>query len=270
MDQEPLSLGQQLQAAREAAGLTVEQVSARTRIRSGLLRDLEQGSTATSGGAVYVRGHLRAVAAATSTDPAPLLRAYEREVGEPAPELPLAAVPVGGPRTGSLGLPVAAARERSGPRWGVALLGALGVLAVLTTIGALQPDEPAAPDVLAGETTGGSTGGASTPAPTTGATPEGVGPSAVAKVPARSGAALRVRVVKGTSWVNVQSASGEVLFRGVLSPGTAKDFDDPKRLSVTVGNAGAVNLICGGEDVPAGKPGQVRKYTCAAKGLVPA
>lgn len=270
MDQEPLSLGQQLQAAREAAGLTVEQVSARTRIRSGLLRDLEQGRTETSGGAVYVRGHLRAVAAATSSDAEPLLRAYEREAGVAAPSSPMAAVPVGGPRTGSLGLPMAAARERSGPRWGVALLGALGVLAALTTVGLLQREQPPAPDVLAGESSSGSTGGASIPAPTAGATPERVSPSAVAKVPARSGASLRVRVVKGTSWVNVQSASGEVLFRGVLSPGTAKDFDDPKRLAVTVGNAGAVNLICGGEDVPAGKPGQVRKYTCAAKGLVPA
>ena len=64
--------------------------------------------------------------------------------------------------------------------------------------------------------------------------------------------------------------SGEVLFRGVLRPGTARDFDDAKRLAVTVGNAGAVNLICGGKDVAAGKAGQVRKYTCAAKGLVPA
>ena len=264
MTEEPLPLGEQIRAVREAAGLTVEQVSARTRSRTALLRELEQGITASSGGAVYVRGHLRAIAAATSSDPGPLLRAYERESGQPAPTVPLAAAPIGGMRSGSLGLPLAAAPKRRGPRWGLALAGAAGVLVVLTAIGLTQGEPPPASDALAGPVA------PTSPAPSAPASPGRVGPSAVAKVPAPSGASLRLRVVKGTSWVNVQSSSGEVLFRGVLSPGTAKDFDDPKRLAVTVGNAGAVNLICGGKDVAAGKPGQVRKYTCAAKGLVPA
>ena len=264
MIEEPLPLGEQIRAVREDAGLTVEQVSARTRIRSALLRDLEQGITDTSGGPVYVRGHLKAIASATSADPALLLRAYERDAGQAAPVVPLAVTPIGGMRSGSLGLPVSAAPERRGPRWGLALAGAAAVLVGLTAVGLLTGEEPPAPDVLAGPT-------ATSPAtPSATATPDRVDPSAVAKVPAPTGASLRLRVVKGTSWVNVQSSSGEVLFRGVLSPGTAKDFDDPKRLAVTVGNAGAVNLICGGKDVAAGKAGQVRKYTCAAKGLVPA
>lgn len=264
MTEEPLPLGEQVRAAREAAAMTVEQVSARTRIRSVLLRELEQGNTAGSGGAVYVRGHLRAIAAATSSDPGPLLAAYERESGLAAPSVPIAVPPVGGPRRGSLGLPMAAAPERRGPRWGLALVAAVGVLAALTAVGFVQREDLPAPDVLAG----GSAPATSTPSGS--ASPEPVGPSAVAKVPAPSGAALRVRVVKRRSWVNVTSSSGEVLFRGVLSPGTAKDFTDRKRLAVTVGDAGAVSLICGGKDVPAGKAGQVRKYTCAPKGLVPA
>ena len=265
MTEEPLPLGEQVRAAREAAGLTVEQVTARTRIRAALLRELEQGDTTSCGGPVYVRGHLRAIAAATGTDPAPLLRAYEREAGETAPAVPVAVAPIGGMRSGSLGLPVSAPRERRGPRWGAALLAALGVFLVLTGIGLWKGAQTSAPDVLAGPTTT-----TSPAAPSATASPQPVGPSAVAKVPPASGASLRVRVVKGMSWVNVQSSSGEVLFRGVLRPGTAKDFEDPKRLAVTVGNAGAVNLICGGKDVAAGKEGQVRKYTCAAKGLVPA
>ena len=85
-----------------------------------------------------------------------------------------------------------------------------------------------------------------------------------------SGKSVTCLTVMGLNDSKFATSTGEVLFRGVLSPGTAKDFDDPKRLAVTVGNAGAVNLICGGEDVPAGRPGQVRKYTCAAQGLVPA
>lgn len=264
MIEEPLPLGQQLRAVREAAGLTVEQVSARTRIRQALLRELEQGETHGCGGPVYVRGHLRAIATATGSDPAVLLRAYEREAGETAPPAQIAVTPVGGMRTGSLGLPLSAPRERRGPRWGAALVAAVGVLAALTVLGLVQGEQPRTGDVLAGPTA------TTPPAARPSATPPPVGPSAVAKVPQASGASLRLRVVKGMSWVNVQSSSGEVLFRGVLRPGTARDFDDPKRLAVTVGNAGAVNLICGGKDVAAGKAGQVRKYTCAAKGLVPA
>ncbi len=267
MTEEPLPLGEQVRAAREAAGLTVEQVTARTRIRSALLHDLEQGDTASSGAAVYVRGHLRAIAAATSADPAPLLRAYERDAGQPAPAVPRAAAPVGGMRRGSLGLPVAAAPERRGPRWGLALVAAAGVLVALTAVGLVTGEERTPPDVLAGPAPTTST---TSTAPSATAEPQRVGPSAVAEVPAPTGAALRLRAVGGSSWVEVQSSSGEVLFRGVLSPGTAEDFDDPERLSVTVGNAGAVNLICGGKDVAAGRAGQVRKYTCAAKGLVPA
>ena len=107
-------------------------------------------------------------------------------------------------------------------------------------------------------------------APSATATPEPVGPSAVAKVPAPSGAALRLRVVKGTSWVNVQSSSGEVLFRGVLSPGTAKDFDDPRaaRGDRRQRRRGQPHLRRQGRR--GRQAGQVRKYTCAAKGLVPA
>ena len=269
MTDEPLSLGALVRSARESAGLTVEQVSASTRIRSTLLRDLEQGQTGSSGGAVYVRGHLKAIAAATSTDPAPLLRAFEREAGLSAPPELVAAAPMGSfPGGGSLRLSRPAVAERRGPRWGAALLAAVAVLVGLMAVGIWGPQDAQVPpaDDLAVATAPPPPAASTAPSPS----PAPVGPSAVASIPAPTGAALRVRAVKGKSWVNVASASGETLFRGVLSPGTAKDFSDPKRLAVTVGNAGAINLICGGKDVAAGKDGQVRKYTCAAKGLVPA
>ena len=50
--------------------------------------------------------------------------------------------------------------------------------------------------------------------------------------------------------------------------GWFKDFSDPTRLKVTVGNALAVNLNCGGRDSgPAGGSGKVKSFQCTAAGL---
>jgi hypothetical protein len=83
-------------------------------------------------------------------------------------------------------------------------------------------------------------------------------------------AALRLQVKSGSSWVAVLTAGGQTLFRGVLPAGTARDFSDPARLQVTLGNAGAVMLGCGSTPVPAGGRGQVRRYTCRPDGLAAA
>jgi len=85
------SLGTALRSAREAAGATVEQVSADTRIRVTLIRDLEADRFASSGGAVYARGHLRAIASAVGADPAPLVARFDAEQGQAVPSLPIEA-----------------------------------------------------------------------------------------------------------------------------------------------------------------------------------
>ena len=334
MPDEPAQLGAAVRAARRSAGLSIAQVSASTRIRTALLEDLEAGRTDSCGGSVYVRGHLRAIAGATMTDPADLLAAYERRSApaaapldarrdaepqpgrrrgrgerdrgagparpargtgrdEPTRQRPAARpASAGGPvpqrapgrrgagpprpaarrppapgrparrdRTdGSLRLPSAAAPERRGPRWGLALGLVSGGLALLVAVGLLQPaDQPGAGPVAAV---------AASPTPSASPPPR-VDPSAVARVPQPTGAALRVRVLDGASWVQVSAASGRTLFSGVLREGRAQDFTDRTRLRVTVGDAGAVNLICGGKDAPAGGAGQVRRYTCVRGGFAP-
>ena len=53
-----------LQQAREAAGLSVEQISAMTNTRAGVIRDLENNSVEVCGGIAYARGHIRSIAKA--------------------------------------------------------------------------------------------------------------------------------------------------------------------------------------------------------------
>ncbi len=76
-----VSIGATLAEARHRAGLTVAEVSARTRIREGLIRAIEHDEFAACGGDVYARGHIRAIAAAVGTDPAGLIGEYDTAHG---------------------------------------------------------------------------------------------------------------------------------------------------------------------------------------------
>ena len=58
----------QLRAAREAAGLSVEQVSQKTNIRAAVIEDLEKNSVDVSGGIAYARGHIRSIAKVIKAD----------------------------------------------------------------------------------------------------------------------------------------------------------------------------------------------------------
>src|SRR5580692_5174216 len=76
-----VSIGESLADARRQAGLTVTQVSQQTRIRESIIRDVEQGDFAACGGDFYARGHIRSIAGAVGTDPAPLISEYDADHG---------------------------------------------------------------------------------------------------------------------------------------------------------------------------------------------
>jgi cytoskeletal protein RodZ len=72
-----VSIGATLVAARQAAGLTVAEVSERTRIRPALIRSIERDDFAACGGDFYARGHIRAIARTVGTDSVPLIEEYD-------------------------------------------------------------------------------------------------------------------------------------------------------------------------------------------------
>jgi transcriptional regulator with XRE-family HTH domain len=73
-------LGRRLATARQHAGLSIEEVVAATRIRPGMLREIEAGEFVHCGGDVYARGHVRAIAKVVGIDPEPLLAAHPPSV----------------------------------------------------------------------------------------------------------------------------------------------------------------------------------------------
>jgi hypothetical protein len=81
-----VSIGGTLAEARHRAGLTVSDVSARTRIREGLIRAIEHDEFASCGGDFYARGHIRAIAGVVGADSRALISEYdaERHSGRPA------------------------------------------------------------------------------------------------------------------------------------------------------------------------------------------
>jgi cytoskeleton protein RodZ len=257
------TLGAALRAAREESGQSVEQVSAATRIRATLVRDLEADRFASSMGAVYARGHVKSIAAALGADPEPLLALFDKvQKVDEAPtivEVASATAPRGFDGSAFAASAAALHPERRTPRWGMALIAAAAVLLLFMGIGFAKGGRKSPQTAL--------------PAPTTTPTANSIvhtpAPDSVASRPAVTGAQLRLRLIGGASWVSVSDALGRTLFEGILKDGQFKDFSDATRLKVVVGNALPVNLNCGGKDSgPAGGAGQVKHFLCTAAGLV--
>jgi cytoskeleton protein RodZ len=74
-----VSIGSELTTARERADMTIEQLSAATRIRTGLLIAMEADDFSRCGGNFYARGHIRAIARVVKADPAPLIASFDAE-----------------------------------------------------------------------------------------------------------------------------------------------------------------------------------------------
>jgi cytoskeletal protein RodZ len=74
-----VTVGESLTQARYQAGLTIDELSERTKIRSTVIRSIESDDYAACGGDLYVRGYVRAIAGAIGVDAQGLIREFDRE-----------------------------------------------------------------------------------------------------------------------------------------------------------------------------------------------
>ena len=86
-----MSIGATLAAARRHAGLSVAEVSRRTRVREIIIEGIEHDDYAACGGDFYARGHIRAIAEAVGTDSASLIEEFDERFRS-SPELTAAEV----------------------------------------------------------------------------------------------------------------------------------------------------------------------------------
>jgi len=70
-------IGAALAQARHRSGLTLAEVSQRTRIRETVIARIEDDDYSACGGDFYARGNIRSIAKAVGTDPEPLISEYD-------------------------------------------------------------------------------------------------------------------------------------------------------------------------------------------------
>jgi len=72
-----MSVGEDLTQARLRSGLSVAEVSQRTRIRETIIRGIEQDDFTQCGGDFYAKGHIRAIAQVVGADAVPLIGEFD-------------------------------------------------------------------------------------------------------------------------------------------------------------------------------------------------
>ncbi len=120
-----MDIGPALAEARTKAGMTIQDVSERTRIRGKLISDIEHDDYSACGGDFYTRGHIRAIAKAVGADPVPLIEQYDgNAAAAAAPESavrdpePAAKPQTTWPKTTDSARPAPRPEARRGPRQG--------------------------------------------------------------------------------------------------------------------------------------------------------
>lgn len=76
-----MSAGQMLSAARNARGMTLEELADATKLRASILAAMEADDFSHCGGLVYARGQLRSIAPVLGLDPDDLVDAFDDGLG---------------------------------------------------------------------------------------------------------------------------------------------------------------------------------------------
>lgn len=134
-----MSLGTTLKQAREALGLSTQDLSLRTKIRGDYLRALEDGNTSLLPERTFARSYLQRYARELNLDPAPLMAEFDRSMPASA-EIAQSLRGVGGRERAGISLSPAL---MAGGLTGLIVLGAAGYYAYSTLL------KPAAVGVVA-------------------------------------------------------------------------------------------------------------------------
>lgn len=247
-----VSIGSELTAARERADMTIEQLSAATRIRTGLLVAMEADDFSRCGGNFYARGHIRSIARVVKADPAPLLASFDAEHGveeEKSRREERAAVKK--PKL-----------NPARPRWAV-VVGAIlvslmgwGMVRLFTLPSDIEANASKTATTSATVTT---------PTPTPKPKPT-VKPSkhpSSTKPPVLLTRLTMTAKGDGT-YLTVRDRTNRKLFQGRLSPGIAQSVTSAGDIRVTVGNPGNLVVVLNGKRLPT----KLYKFTAHPNGTL--
>jgi cytoskeletal protein RodZ len=250
-----MSLGSVIRQARIDAGLSVDDLSERTSIRAGLLKEIESDDFTKCGGETYARGHLRNIAPHIKMDSQLLLELFENEqsmqprrIQEMLAENNVMTNPV----------------DKKTVSWKTLAGISLSTLALLAAVQIIISNSKTTtvtnPEVVASESASvkPSVTAEAQPTQSSAATPT------VARDTYSSGTGVSVSVtaVRGNSWLFVSDSNGTTLYSGQVRNGQKLNFSATTRISLKAGNAGAVDVSVNGKAAQQiGVDGQVVSLT---------
>ena len=229
-----MSLGSSITQARKSAGLSIEDLSASTNIRTALLKEIESDNFANCGGETYARGHIRNIAMKLGVDPLIYIAAFEDEQMHTDRSMKELLV------ENSVMRQPEEARKVSWKVLATISVSSLFIAGlaqiIISNTATVEIPEPIA-SITATES--------ATPSPeATEATP-----TEQATVSTGDGVELVISATRAKSWLFVSDATGRTLFSGQMSRGSSKTFRTDVSLNVKIGNAGGVDLTVNGKKV---------------------
>ena len=235
-----MSLGSVIRQARIDAGLSVDDLSERTSIRAGLLKEIESDDFTKCGGETYARGHLRNIAPHVKMDSQLLLELYENEqsmqprrIQEMLAENNVMTNPI----------------DKKTISWKTLAGISLSTLALLAAVQIIISNSKTTtvtnPEVVASEsaTPQPSVTSEAQPAPAATSTPSVVRDT----YSSGTGVSVSVTAVRANSWLFVSDSNGTTLYSGQVRNGQKLNFSATTRISLKVGNAGAVDVSVNGK-----------------------
>ncbi|MCX7854988.1 MAG: helix-turn-helix domain-containing protein [Anaerolineae bacterium] len=276
---EPSGPGFRLRAAREARGLSYQDVEAATRIRTRYLEALETGKyDVMPGGEAQVRGFLRRYAAFLDIPPEEIIALYERETYRGA--VPPPPVPTPAPPPSPKSSPAPAVRPTSPELLSRRRMPTLALLGLLILIGALAlgavwlathseqifPGSRATP-------TAGTPRPAAFPSPMVTATPASPTsvptPAATPTFPVSTSGVTLTLEAQEHVWVRV-TVDGFTAFEGMLSPDSPQTWVGQDMVIVETGNgAGVIAIVNGQSQGPLCGRGEVCARGWGPEGEIP-
>ena len=225
--------GERLRSAREAAGLSIEDVAQRLRMPARVVRSLEAEDWSRLGAPVFVRGQVRSYSRFLGLMTTPMMEALDVGPVEPSTLVSRTHTPKAqwwAEQIGRRAVYIVLTLSLAIPAW-VATRQHLSTPATTGT----PLDVPV--DAVAGE--------AGNPPPRTVVASMAPVPAAPPALP--SDIVLRTR---GESWVEITGTDGTTLEKGLLPAGSERRYAAGKVQSLTIGNVSAVDVEQRGRVVP--------------------
>lgn len=224
-----MNLGEVLQAARTAAGISLDDLAAITSIRAGLLGEMERNDFSHCGGDIYARGHLRNIAPKLGLDGTQLVEQYNvehsvesRSINEMLAENNVTRVPM----------------EKKNLSWKVPAAFSLTILLILGIAQIVYSNINSSNSTTATpiESTSPTATPSAEPSPS----------SSASSIPATGGVTLSITASRGNSLIDIV-VDGQHVDKGSIFQGETKSYEATTSISVFFSNPAGLDVTVNGE-----------------------